>query len=344
MAIGLSVLVGCKKEEVRVYTTPKEQPKSGDRPHIHWRLPSGWEERPLSGMRVGSFRVVGENKEEADISIIPLAGSGGGELENVNRWRSQIGLEPITATQLPEISEKVSIGNAEGSMLDLLGTNQESKKPERMLAATLASGSTTWFFKMTGPDALVSSQKGAFRDFLKFIQFHDASHQDALTGQDGAAPPPASALPVDEPGAPPLPQWEVPSNWQQTPPSMMVLARFAISDGENGRAELRISAFPGDVGGMLANVNRWRREIALAPVGDADLASQTSPIDVNGNKVTLVDLTNPSRKEDVNRILVAVWPHQGQTWFFKLMGNHAVIEKEKAAFLQFIQSVRFPNA
>jgi hypothetical protein len=38
-----------------------------------------------------------------------------------------------------------------------------------------------------------------------------------------------------------------------------------VSDPD-GKAEVTVSAFPGDTGGLLANLNRWRGQIGLEPV------------------------------------------------------------------------------
>jgi len=42
--------------------------------------------------------------------------------------------------------------------------------PTRMLGAILSFDDQTYFFKMTGPDALVARQKAAFLDFLKTVK------------------------------------------------------------------------------------------------------------------------------------------------------------------------------
>ncbi len=44
------------------------------------------------------------------------------------------------------------------------------------------------------------------------------------------------------------------------------------------------------------------------------------------------------------RLIGVIWPRNGQTWFYKMMGDSAVAGREKDGFLKFIQSVRYPNA
>ena len=56
-----------------------------------------------------------------------------------------------------------------------------------------------------------------------------------------------------------------------------------------GGAEVAITAFPGDVGGVLANVNRWRGQAGLAPVDEAGLGQATTSIESNGLHFLVVD-------------------------------------------------------
>ena len=40
-------------------------------------------------------------------------------LENVNRWRGQLGLAPVTSTQLPETTETLQAGDLQVTLLDI---------------------------------------------------------------------------------------------------------------------------------------------------------------------------------------------------------------------------------
>ena len=50
-------------------------------------------------MRLASFEVP-YSTGSGDLSIMELSGSGGGLEANVNRWRGQIGLDPVSYTHL----------------------------------------------------------------------------------------------------------------------------------------------------------------------------------------------------------------------------------------------------
>ena len=50
----------------------------------------------------------------------------------------------------------------------------------------------------------------------------------------------------------------------------------------------------------------------------------------------VVDLVGPSG----TRLLGAITAHNGNSWFFKLMGDEAAVAAQKRAFLQFVQSAQ----
>ena len=92
---------------------------------------------------------------------------------------------------------------------------------------------------------------------------------------------------------------------------------------------------PGTVGGDLANVNRWRDQLGLPPVASLDGAVEL--IEANGLRLVVFDGANAGR-----RILGAILPRPGETWFFKLTGPDALVARDKPAFLDFLRTVKAP--
>ena len=43
-------------------------------------------------------------------------------------------------------------------------------------------------------------------------------------------------------------------------------------------------------------------------------------------------------------VVGAIVPREGHTWFYKMMGDEQIAGQQQAAFLKFIQTVRYPNA
>lgn len=134
--------------------------------------------------------------------------------------------------------------------------------------------------------------------------------------------------------------WQAPSPWAPKPASAMRKGSYSVP-GEGGESDLSITAFPGDVGGELQNVNRWRGQIGLAPLAPEDLEASVHRVEANGLKITIVEL-EPKGDPAGKAILGAMVPFGGSTWFFKLMGPGASVKAAKPAFLEFLHTVRAP--
>jgi len=341
-AAALLLLAGCQREAISVYRIPKETkhvvvvktPSAARmdrvRPEIRWSsLPSGWKETPPTSMRVANFIVEEAGGQKAAISVTPLVGAVGIEAASVNNWRGEVGLNAAETTE--NVGLKVQVGETQGTLYDFSGSRDGEKA--RIIGAVLQREGVTWFFKMLGSDSLVAQQKSAFVDFLKGVSFVEGSLAMAANSQSAGDGHDHS----DD--SPTRPAWEVPDHWQEQGAKAMVLATFAISS-DSGKAEVAVSAFAGEVGGLTANVNRWRGIMGLAPVPASEVSKFTSAFEVKGEAGTLVDMTNEAKGI---RTTVVVLPHAGMTWFFKLTGPDALVAKEKPVFIKFVQSVRFPG-
>ena len=341
-------LSGCGRNDIRVYTVPKEQPslaeaETGGQPEVHWKLPPGWEEREGDQMRLARFAVKGTNGEAADVSIIPLGEvATDKKIDLINIFRNQIQLPPATASELT--NSPVAVGSGKGELYEMVSEKPVlDGKNARVLLAVLELENGVWLFKMSGHDDFVVRQRPDFESFLKSISI-----------EKSAAPPvpriaSTNARRTPRPGAeettnPAKPLWKVPSEWQEQSPGQINLAKWVVgSDSGGGSAEVTVSAFPGDVGGLLANVNRWRGQVGLGNISQSDLSSHVTPVDVPGGKAMLVDVTG-SKNGQKARLIGAIVPREGRTWFFKLMGDEQVAEKQKSVFVKFVQTVQFPDA
>lgn len=133
--------------------------------------------------------------------------------------------------------------------------------------------------------------------------------------------------------------WTAPAKWKSKPASAMRKATYAVPGAAGGGdAELAISAFPGDVGGELANVNRWRGQLQLDPIAESDLASQVQRIEHHGLKFGVVELTG--RGAAAQRMLGAFVRVGEATWFFKLSGPDATVAAAKPDFLDFLATIQ----
>jgi hypothetical protein len=132
--------------------------------------------------------------------------------------------------------------------------------------------------------------------------------------------------------------WTAPAHWTAKPASAMRKGSYAIKDGDT-EADLSITSFPGDTGGLLANLNRWRGQISLPPLTQDQLNANREHVDIGALHVDVVDFAGTANGAPV-RIIGAVVPLEGETWFFKLMGPDALVAREKTAFREFLGTVR----
>jgi hypothetical protein len=133
-------------------------------PAVAAKAPADWQEAPLGQMRVASYRVKGKDGKMADVSVVPLAGAAGSDIDNVNRWHGQLGLAPVSEAEFGKLGEKVQVGGEDGKLYDMAGQNAGSGEKNRMIASIVRRPDGAWFFKMVGDDALVAEQKSAFVD------------------------------------------------------------------------------------------------------------------------------------------------------------------------------------
>jgi hypothetical protein len=340
------IATGCKRDDVKVYQVSKEDsmptpasashpmtapaPAENSQPQLQFVLPAGWQQIAPSQMRVASFIVTNVSGQTVDIGVIPLP-AGEDELALVNMWRDQMQLPALTNATA---AETVAVGEAPAKLFELASEKPliENKFRARVLVAELTRGATSWFFKMTGEEAFVAAQKENFLQFLKSVSFAETAP---------AAPtiaPPASTEGIN-PAVNSI--WTIPAGWQSVPPSASVLFAQYLIQADAAKAEVNILVTAGEGGGLAMNVNRWRGQLGLPPVTEIP----TSTFNVMGGQAQVVDFTGTNAKTgQPARLVGAIVPQNGQTWFYKLMGDEKVVAAQHDAFIQFIQSAKYPDA
>jgi hypothetical protein len=134
-------------------------------PQIKWKTPEGWTEVPPSAMRYASFSAPAADGGNIDISIVTFAGDGGSDVDNVNRWRGQIGLEPADEKAVNSQVAPLKTPDTAFSLTDIAGANA------RTIAAWARREGRVWFFKMTGPNSAIEKEKPNFVKFVESIRF-----------------------------------------------------------------------------------------------------------------------------------------------------------------------------
>ena len=252
-----------------------------------WKTPDGWTEEPGEGMRQATFKVETDGPT-LECTVIKLPDRGGNPasteytLANINRWRSQLNLDPLSradlAMEIKDDSEIHSLSIAE-NLINATWVNFEGRqggKPQgpmsapfaggaggqsphgggappmassgggRMLAAIVPVAKTGWFFKVQGEDKLVAAQEENFLALLKSLRIEGDK-----------------------------PVWRSPKDWHELAGSGMRAATFEIGEGDS-RLECSVIPLPADdpttTDYLLSNINRWRGQVGLDRLSEKEFA------------------------------------------------------------------------
>lgn len=282
--------------------------------------PKHWLEKKRTAMRLASYEIKGEGDVMADISFTALRSAPGSLLANLNRWRAQAGQSEWSDEDMQKSTTSVPTCFGNAVVMDVQGLLKESdpKKDGRIVGAIVEKDGRAWFYKMRGNADLVGREK---ENFLAWVQ--------SLKPVEEVVPMPKQVTPQDL-------SWKLPTGWTAGYGGESRYATIEVPGADEAATSVVVSFFPGDVGGDVANVNRWRAQLSLPPLGEAEVTALMKPLTVGGKPLKLVDLKGPEKR------MLAAWTRHGEnTWFFKWTGTDAVLEARQAEFQTFLESVRF---
>lgn len=131
-------------------------------------------------------------------------------------------------------------------------------------------------------------------------------------------------------------KWVVPSGWRvDETPRPMRLKTFMIDTEGAESVEVAVTLFPGEVGGLLANVNRWRGQIGLASVDEGELEGLTERFTSPGFQGHLLHLRGP----EVEMLAASIYElGADRTWFVRVVGEGSEVEAVKGEVFDFARS------
>jgi hypothetical protein len=136
------------------------------------------------------------------------------------------------------------------------------------------------------------------------------------------------------------PKWaKLPAGWSVGPENSMRKATWIVSGPNGSKAEIAVTVFPGSVGGLTANVNRWRGQIGLSPASSDEIVASAQTIKVGGLDSQRFVMTSTDSKKSVDAVMTS---KDGATWFFKMNGETAAVEANAAAFVAFLSASQLP--
>ncbi|MCA9073054.1 MAG: hypothetical protein KDA84_29230, partial [Planctomycetaceae bacterium] len=269
-----------------------------------WKLPEGWtQESSGGGMRFATLKIPTDSPLELSVMSLPSLGDDYEKytVDNINRWRGQVNLSPITKANLAEETQEVPTKDGQAIVVDLSGW-QEKGKPSM---PPFAGGG------------------GPFSGGAPFA------------GGGGQSRPQAPLR--QQPTASGLPELDLPKGWTKTPnKSGLTLASYQLEDGGK-QAEvtlIRMGLLPDQL--LLVNINRWRGQVNLEPITAGEVQKAMTKIEAGDQTGRYLKLDGPEKA-----MLVGMLNNAGSTWYIKMLGDTPLVKTKEAEFKKFVQSVRF---
>jgi hypothetical protein len=322
-------------------------------------LPPGWLAlEPVSSRfstRFINLQPAGDARAECYLSV--LASDGGGLGANVNRWRSQMGLEPLGTEALAKLPRR-NLLSGEGVYLDLRGSfagmgQGAGQEDWGLLGLIVPIPGQTLFAKMTGPADLIEAETDAFEAFCESLRpsatgmkmardegDHEGHDHGEGEGHDHEASTQDQSPAQTETAAAGGLAWQPLEGWVDQGQRTMRLVSYQLGS----TTECYLALARGD---QLTNFNRWRGQVGLESMSQADL-DQLETVTVLGEACPLLEITGDYRSmggetKTKHTLLGVMRPMAGDSLFVKMIGPADEVAAARDEFLQFCASIRQAN-
>ncbi len=136
---------------------------------LAFELPPGWKTTKNDTFSRYAFVVEGEDAA-ARVTVTPLRANADPAylLANVNRWRAQVNLEPLTPEQFAKEVRDIPFLGGQAKLIVALP--QRRAGLQGILGVIGIHGQTAWFIKMKGDAELLEEKRGEFETFVRSIR------------------------------------------------------------------------------------------------------------------------------------------------------------------------------
>lgn len=282
-----------------------------------WDLPEGWKVLPRAQFRDANFGVTGREHLECYVTVLP--GGGGGIAANLNRWRGQMGQEPLSGADIAALPRAMLLG-VEAVKVHIDGTFKGAGAEGggyTMIAVAAERSGAVVTAKLVGPSADVQAESPHFDALIASLRPGGAPEQAADAGPAAFDP---SSL-----------KWKAPEGWTPGPAKPMRVVTFIPS--ASAGTECWVSVLGGNGGGLAPNLARWCSQVGRATLSKDEVAALPTT-DVLGRKGLLVEIEGSS-----TAMLAVVCELGSYSVFVRLTGSREAVQAERERFLEFVRSL-----
>lgn len=144
---------------------------SGNRPELSVTAPDSWQSLDLQMFQTHRWEIK-RDQETAECTISRLNVAGADLLANINRWRSQIGLEAVEENALKDLVSEIELDGAPAKLVVLKPAEGTPSTPG-IVAVVAIRGENAWFIKFRGPQGILESARAEFDALCTSIDFLD---------------------------------------------------------------------------------------------------------------------------------------------------------------------------
>ena len=274
---------------------------SADSGEPAWELPEGWRQQPRSGMRFATLQA-GPEDQPLELTVIPLT-TGSGSLGD------------YVLANINRWREQLGLAK--------IASAESQSDTDSISQIPVADGVVATLVDLVGQSSAASA--------MAMSSGLPANHPP-ITGSE-------LMIPAASAGASQI-DFESPQGWKAGKVSGMRQAAFEVVDGEQ-KIEVTAINLPVSGGDRLSNVNRWRDQLGLPAITQSELEQSLNTIEVDGSPAEFVEIVGSESEGAEQAVLGAIIDRNQKTWFFKLMGDAELAQREREAFQEFVRSVKF---
>lgn len=291
---------------------------------------SSWAKLRSSQFRTLNFAFGPDNIGECYLSEI--SGFLDGGLENINRWRGQMGLDEMSEAALGQLPRKPFAGG-ESVYVKLDGTftgmGDEPKDGYRMLAMVYMSDCEAYSVKMVGPAFLLDREESEFLAFCETLEIlPDPDREPYMQAKVGPF------------------EFLRPCDWNYVVPDSDDKVRrpigFEIGPNAEAKAEMGIIVEGGSAS-PIDTANAWRASDSLPPLTEEEFAALPDHVLMgSGGKILDYVVGNETFIGIVSQL--AAGGHAPMTVIATMRGPTEIVTPEKVLFRAFAETIRLRPA
>lgn len=131
--------------------------------------------------------------------------------------------------------------------------------------------------------------------------------------------------------------YDAPAEWQSVGAGGISEATFKVGD-----ARVTVTPLSAESNQVGSNVNRWREQVGLSPLDEADVEQSVESMTLgDGKPAQYVVLSSPESRDSQEAILGAIAVRGGTMWFIKMAGSTETVLAQKPNFESFLGSLKF---